>query len=84
MHYCIWQGIGAIAFSIKSMIYKFGTHFASIVAELVARVPASQGVAGPRATTGRGDIPPGARRDKSPGDLVSQGIGGTMVIADPF
>lgn len=55
-----------------------------MVAELVARVPASQGVAGPRAATGRGDIPPGARRDKSPGDLVSQGIGGTMVIADPF
>jgi len=51
----------------------------------VARVPAlSKGVTGPRATTGGGEIPPGARRDKSPGDLVSQGIGGTMVIADPF
>jgi hypothetical protein len=32
----------------------------------------------------RGDIPTGARRDKSPGDLVSQGIGGAMVHADPF
>jgi len=58
---------------------------ASIKAELVARVPAfSESAAGPRATTGGGEIPPGARRDKSPGDLVSQGIGGTMVIADPF
>ncbi len=25
-----------------------------------------------------------ARRDKSPGDLVSQGIGGAMVFADPL
>ena len=48
--------------------------------ELVARVPAlrMQG-AGPRAAACGGEIPAGARRDKSPGDLVSQGIGEAMV-----
>jgi hypothetical protein len=39
--------------------------------------------AGPRASTGWGDIPSDARRDKNPGDLVNQGIGGAMVVALP-
>jgi hypothetical protein len=40
--------------------------------------------AGPRATACGGEIPAGARRDKNPGDLVSQGIGKRCSVAGPF
>src|ERR1700712_558198 len=48
--------------------------------ELAARVPVLRSqIAGPRAAACGGEISAGARRDKSPGDLVSQGIGKAMV-----
>ena len=51
-----------------------GIAIASLATELVARVPVPPlcGASGPRAAARAGDIRPGARRDKSPGDLGGQ------------
>jgi hypothetical protein len=62
------------------MNFHFGTPSALMgLSWLLGFRPRTVQGAGPRAAACGGDIPTGARRDKSPGDLVGQGIGGAMV-----
>ena len=64
--------------------YRIGTLLASLVAELAARVPRIARCGWSESGHRQGDILSGARRDKNPGDLVSQGIGDVGSMPIPF